>query len=167
MIEDIKFNVQVFQKVSSVNILNATPYHYMKRIDGSLTNKFVADYYELHRQRVSMIYEQYKGWNMCTDEVKNKLANIYVRYIFSALQRNCDERAGLSVVGRVKWLNKLFKEELFVELIPFAKSDSKLLAIMIVLLQSKYKLLCLILGRVIYIVKNKLPILFSKVKQVR
>ncbi len=167
LIEDIKFNVQVFQNASSVNILNTTPYHYMKRIDDSLTNKFVPDYYDLHRRRVAMIYEQHKDWDLCTHYVKNKLANIYVRYIFSALQRNCDERARLSLVGRFKWVRDLFKDELFSELIPYAASDIRLLSVMISFLKGKHAIPCLALGRVIYIVKNKLPILFSKVKQAR
>ncbi len=167
LIEDIKFNVQVFQNVSSVNILNTTPYHYMKRIDGSLTNKFVQDYYELHRQRVSMIYDQHKAWGICTDEVKNKLANIYVRYIFSALQRNCDKRAKYSFIDRANWTRRLFKDDLFIELIPYAESDNKLLSIMISLLKLKCVLPCLILGWVIFIIKDKMPIIFSKVKQAR
>lgn len=167
LIEDIKFNVQVFQKAEYVNILNITPYHYMKRIDGSLTNKFVPDYYDLHRQRVAMVYEQHKAWDLCTHYVRNKLANIYVRYIFSALQRNCDERAGLGLLDRVKWIRALFSDSLFLELIPYAASESKLLAIMISLLQGKRTIPCLALGRVIYIVKNKLPILFSEIKQAR
>lgn len=167
LIEDIKFNVHVFQNAEAVNILNITPYHYMKRIDGSLTNKFVPDYFKLHRQRVAMIYEQHKEWNLCTHYIRNKLANIYVRYIFSALQRNCDERAGLSFAGRLKWIRELFSDTLFSELIPYAASDMKLLAVMIHLLQGKHTFACLSLGRLIFIIKNKLPILFSKVKQVR
>ncbi len=167
LIEDIKFNVQVFQNADSVNILNITPYHYMKRTDGSLTNKFVPEYYDLHRQRVAMVYEQHKEWDLCTHYARNKLANIYVRYIFSALQRNCDDRSGLSLLGRVKWIHALFSDELFLELIPYAASDMKVLIIMISLLQKKRTISCLALGRVIYIVKNKLPILFSRVKQAR
>lgn len=167
LIEDIKFNVQVFQNAEAVNILNITPYHYMKRIDGSLTNKFVPDYFALHRQRVAMIYEQYEKWDLCNHYVRNKLANIYVRYIFSALQRNCDKRAALSFAGRFKWIHELFSDTLFSELIPYAASEIKLLSIMIYLLQKKRTFACLFLGRVIFIIKNKLPILFSKIKQSR
>ena len=167
LIEDIKFNVSVFNEVTSVNILASAPYHYMKRMDDSLTNKFVPEYFELHRQRVEMIYEQHKAWGLCNHYVRNKLGNIYVRYVFSALQRNCDERSGLGLLGRVKWIRALFLDSLFSELLPYAASESKLLSVMISLLKGKHTVGCLLLGRVIFVVKNKLPILFSRVKQVR
>ncbi|MEG2721085.1 MAG: glycosyltransferase family 2 protein, partial [Oscillospiraceae bacterium] len=59
LIEDIKFNVNFFQDITSLNILNITPYNYQKRIDGSLTNKFVKYYFELHRERVKLVFDQY------------------------------------------------------------------------------------------------------------
>ena len=167
LIEDIMFNISVFQKITSLNILNITPYHYMKRIDASLTNRFVPDYFDLHRRRVSTILEQYKSWDACTPEVLRILANIYVRYIFSALQRNCDPRSGMNLLDRIRWLKSLLKDDVYKELIPYASSENKTLSIMIRLLKRRLKLLLLMVGRMIYLVKNKMPIVFAKVKQNR
>lgn len=166
LIEDILFNVTVFYHVNSLNILNIAPYHYMKRINGSLTNKFVPDYFKLHNQRVQMIYDQYIQWNKCTDEVKTILANIYARYIFSAMQRNCDKRSGMSKKDRRLWLSELFSEELFNELLPYMNS-SGLLGIIEKFLINKNAFLCLFMGKLIYIVKEKLPIIFASAKQSR
>ena len=46
----------------------------MKRIDGSLTNKYVKDYYPLHRRRDEMHLEVYHDGDMCKEEIRGTLA---------------------------------------------------------------------------------------------
>lgn len=167
LIEDIQFNVKYCTEIDKMNILAITPYHYNKRMDNSLTNKFVENYYELHWKRINMIFQQYCDWRKCTDEVKEKLAALFTRYIFSAIQRNCDKKAKMNSRQRKAWIDALFKDELYNELIPYGNSQSAILKIMICALKKKKAVFCLLLGRVIFITKNKLPMLFSKVKQNR
>lgn len=167
LIEDIQFNVKYCTEIEKMNILSIAPYHYNKRMDTSLTNKFVKDYYELHWKRINMIFQQYCEWGKCTDEVKEKLAALFTRYIFSTIQRNCDKKANMNLQQRKVWIDTLFKDELYNELIPYGKSQSTILQIMINALKNKKAVFCLVLGRVIFITKNSLPMLFSRVKQNR
>ena len=167
LIEDILFNVQYCMDIQSMNILNLPAYHYNKRMDNSLTAKFVPQYYELHRRRIELLYEQHKYWGICTEEKKAVMAALYTRYIFSALQRNCDKRAKMNKRDRLNWISRVMQEDIYKEIIPFGKGESKVMKIMLHLLQAEKKKTCIILGRVIYMVKNKLPMFFSKVKQKR
>lgn len=165
LIEDIVYNVEVFNKIGALNILNTTPYNYKKRINESLTNKFVKDYFILHRQRVEMILNQYKSWKMCDENVKRILANIFSRYIFSALQRNCDKRSEMNYRDRKNWLDGLYEDVLFKELVEYLTVSNGLQGVLNRLLKSKNKSLCLMCGRFIFVVKEKLPVLFAKVKK--
>lgn len=167
LIEDITFNVKLFYHIKSLNILDAAPYNYKKRIDGSLTNKFVKDYFELHKTRVEIIYKQYETWGLCGDEVKTALANIYSRYIFSALQRNFDRRSEMSGADRKRWIKELFEDELFKKLSPYMTSDNRIVSVLNSLLKSENAAACLFTGGFIYTVKEKLPIVFAKAKQNR
>ena len=167
LIEDIQFNVKFFMDVQRVNILDCTPYHYNKRLDGSLTNRFVPDYFNLHYQRVQMLFDQYDYWGCLTDDVKQILSGIYVRYIFSALQRNCDPRASMSHADRKRFLKELFAQPLFKELIPYSSGNSRLVRWMSAWLNKRRVSCCLLGGRGIYIVKKKLPMVFAKAKQNR
>ena len=167
LIEDIMFNISVFDELTSLNILDTTPYHYMKRTSGSLTNKFVPDYFELHRRRVQSIYDQYERWGCLTDSVKNILANIFVRYIFSALQRNCDKRSRMSFIKRYIWLHNLYNDALVVGRVPYARAENSILRIMIFLLKGRHTVLTLALGRIIFLIKSKMPLIFARVKQNR
>lgn len=165
LIEDIQFNVKYFQEIKSLNLLSITPYHYGKRIDNGLTSKFVEDYFVLHETRVKMIYEQYQRWGCCNEDVKKKLANIYARYILSAMQRNCDKRSGFRFIGRYKWNKTLFNSEFFNELNVYMEPKSGSMSVIMPLIRNKQSLLCMSVGRVVFIVKNKLPILFAKAKE--
>lgn len=166
LIEDIVFNIRFFEDITSLNILNSAPYHYMKRIDGSLTNKFVKDYYSLHRRRVEMLLELYKDWNMCTDGVKTTLGNIYARYIFSALQRNCDSRSELNGRGRKEFLKSVFNDGMFNELSPFINVGGYA-GVLYGALKKQRTVLCLLFARIIYIIKEKMPVVFAAAKQNR
>ncbi len=167
LIEDILFNVAYCQQISSMMVLDFTPYHYGKRLDNSLTSKFLPDYFALVSQRVQAVFDQYGSWNACNDEVRRILGNIYVRYIFSALQRNCDPRANMSHADRKQWLRTLYEQPLYRELLPHAAPDSRLVRTMSALLRSRRTGLCLASGRVIYLVKTRLPMLFARVKHNR
>ncbi|MEG2700541.1 MAG: glycosyltransferase family 2 protein [Hungatella sp.] len=168
LIEDILFNVKFCMDIDSMNTLPIAPYHYAKRLENSLTNKFVPDYYKLHQKRIEIIFKQYQYWNMDTQEVRGILGSLYARYILSALQRNCDPRAQMTYRRRYGWCKTLCSKELFKELIPSAKAkDSRALELLLWFLKRENKVMCLTMGRAVYIVKNKLPMVYSKVKSGR
>lgn len=167
LIEDIVFNVNVFNSLSSLIILNSTPYHYMKRIDESLTNKFVPEYFTVHKRRVKMIFDQLTGFGVLTDEAKSDLGSIFARYILSAVQRNCDKRAKMSAKDRKDFIRDLYNDELFLELIPYTNPQNAIVKVIVWLLKKRYTFLMRMLGRAVYLVKNKMPMMFSRVKQNR
>lgn len=168
LIEDFIFNVVYFMDIETMNILPFTPYHYGKRLETNLTNKFVPDYFKLHRQRIEMLFDQFSYWGICTVEVRGILGGLYARYILSALERNCDKRSGMNHAQRYKWCKAVFAQGLFNELIPVAKAKESLaLRIALVLFRWKRAILCLIMGRSVYIIRRFLPMVYSKVKSGR
>lgn len=167
-IEDIKFNIECCTDIDSLNILAFCPYHYAKRMEANLTNEFTPDYFKFHRRRIQMLFDQYTGWGICTEEVKEILGSLYARYILSAMQRNCDRRSGMGHSARVRWCRKLFDDRLFNELIDEAKAkDSRALAVLVAVLRRRSAFLCLGMGRAVYVIKEMMPMVYSKVKSRR
>lgn len=168
LIEDITFNVKYFMDIDTMNILPITPYHYGKRMEANLTNKYVPDYFKLHRERIEMLFDQFEYWGICTEEIRSILGSLYARYILSALERNCDKRSGMNHAQRYKWCKAVFSQGLFNELIPCARAkDSLTLKAALVLFRWKRAILCLTMGRGIYIVRKFLPMVYSRVKSGR
>lgn len=164
LLEDIEFNVIFFQNVTRLNVLSFTPYHYKKRYSTSLTNKFVKEYFDLHRERVEMILNQYKSWDLCDNNIKTILAQIYTRYITSALQRNCEKASDMNGKDRKEWLKRLYRDELWQELSPHLQLKPSMIGIMGWLLVHEKSLCVLSAAKFIYFVRKTFPILFSLIK---
>lgn len=82
LIEDILFNVNFCMHIRKMNVLPFCGYHYNKRMDNSLTSKFVSDYYKLHRKRIDLIYKQYQKWGMCEQREKCAWCIVCALYLF-------------------------------------------------------------------------------------
>ena len=168
LIEDIVFNIEYCMDIDSLNTLDYAPYHYAKRMEGSLTTKFVPDYYELHRRRIAMLYDQQKYWGRDTEEVRSILGSLYGRYILSALERNCDKRAKMGRRERKSFCKEVFGDPLFRRLIsPAAARDSRMLALALQCMKRRSVFLCTSFGRAVHIVRTYFPMVYSKVKSER
>lgn len=168
LIEDIVFNIQYCMDIDSMNLLDISPYHYGKRMEGNLTARFVPDYYPLHRRRIAMLYDQQKYWNRDDQKTRSLLGSLYGRYILSALERNCDRRAQMKHKDRVKFCREVFADPLFLRLIPEAEAkDSKVLALSLFCIKRRSVLLCTAFGRGIHVIRGGLPMIYSKVKSKR
>lgn len=166
--EDILFNVEYCMDIDRMNVLSVPAYHYRKMwVSKSRTGQFVKNYFELHIKRVQVILDQYQTWGICTDKVKADLAAIYTRYIMSALQRNCDPKAEMGFRMRREWIKSLYKQPLFNEIIDYGNPKSRLVMVLNRSLKKRRVWMCMMYGRMIYLVKNKLPGLFNIVQKKR
>lgn len=167
LIEDIKFNVAVFQSLPALNTIAGPLYRYAKRDGANLTNKFVSRYYELHHERIRLLYEQQKSWGLLNDTVKETLGALLARYVLSALERNCEAESNMGRADRRRWCRDCFEDPLFCELIPYARSTSVALKACLVLLKAKNIGASLVLGRLIHCAKHSGGQTFVKVKSSR
>lgn len=166
--EDILFNIEFCKDITNMNIINLPAYHYRKVMDDvSRTSKFVKDYFLLHMKKMEALYEQYKYWGLCNEKIRGELATIYTRYIISAVQRNCDPRANMNFISRKKWIEGVYKQSLYLELIPYGKPQNRIVKFLHTCLNHHFTFLLMMLGRTIYIIKNRLPILFNVVQKNR
>lgn len=159
--EDFFFNAAYAPHITSLAVLPTAPYHYYKWGRG-LTAQFVPAYFELSARRVETMWSLCREWEMTGEEPRRLLGAIYVRYIFSALQRNCDPRAGMDHAARRAFLQGLYDRPLFVDLVPYAAPEGRAAAMLCRMLKGRHTAACLWLGRGIYWVKNRLPALFVR-----
>lgn len=166
--EDIVFNIEYCNDIDTMNLLDITPYHYAKRMEGSLTTKFVSEYYPLHRRRIDMLLAQLQYWGTDDRQSCAVLGGLYGRYILSALERNCDKRSGMTLSERRKFCREVFRDPLFDRLLPVAEArDSKVLKLVLKCLNSRSVLLCTAMGRAVHVIRNGLPVLYTKTKSGR
>lgn len=168
LIEDIEFNIRVFRDLPGLNVIGAPLYRYAKREAGNLTSKFVPRYYEVHRARIEMLRNQLDLWGLLDAGAKATLGALYARYILSALERNKQKESGMSGSAQKEWLQGVFADELFNELVPCAQADSQALRLCLKPLQQRNASKCLALGGAIHAAKNgALHNVFVKLKSGR
>ena len=160
--EDIIFNIDFFMDVDSCIILPIAPYHYLKR-SGSTTGSFIPTYYEDIMVKIDRLYDQFKYWNMLTDENLNFIAFRYVRYMFSALERNFDKRSNMTAKQRRKFLKKEFASERYKKFEPYLYGN-QYIGIMAKIYKTHSVFLCLALAKTFSLVKKYFPAVFRKIR---
>lgn len=164
---DFFFNCDFFMEIETMMVLNIAPYSYNRRIDEGLTSRFFPNFFEIQEERVSSVLNQYEYWGMCSPYVEKSLAEIYVRYVYAGLLRQFDPRANSNGRKRREWLRQRYDSELFKRLMPLASPENRVVRIMGRLLQGQHTTLCLAAVRAMHVMRNSLPLLFSRLKQNR
>ncbi len=162
--EDEMFNIALFDDVKSLYILPVTGTHYRIRKAGSLTHRELPEYYGIAMRRIAALVDQQERWGIYDANTGREMAGRYVRYVASELERNCHAARGLDHAGRKDFLYSVYGSELYTKLAPVAEPENALLKILASSLRKKRIALPLAIGRMIYIVKTRLPGLFYRVK---
>ncbi len=158
--EDIIFNIDFFMNAGTCNVLSFTPYHYVKRT-GSTTGSFIPTYYPDIMRKIDRLYDQLEYWNMLSDENLQFIALRYTRYLFSSLERNCDKRSKMSCKKRRAFFKEVVNGERYLKLSKHLNGNGYI-GILAKILRTRDRTLCLLVARIIFIVKRFLPKLFTK-----
>lgn len=167
LIEDLEFNVEAFSCARTVNVVSEPLYHYAKREQGNLTNKFEPCYFELHQRRIQLLVDQQKAWGLWNDESRAVLGSLYARYIISALERNNDPRAHMLGSDKKAFVGTLYESKLFNELIPYAQASSPFLNAAYQPLKRKSIAGALAIGKTVHTAKQSASGVLQKIKAKR
>ena len=167
-IEDIAFNLDYLHYVRTLATVGFSPYRYAKRVSSNLTNAHDPRYFEAHWDRVNRVRSMLIERDCFGDSEKRILGALYGRYILSTLERNCAPDSGMGVRERTRWIEDLYSEELFCELIPFAEAeDSKPLALCLSFMKAHNTAGLLAAGRGIHIVRSRSTSAYTKARSKR
>ena len=163
--EDFEFNIKVFKKALNLYLLNEPLYFYMKRNNGSLTSRFVPDYFRIHMQTLSSFKSLIKEKGIINENVNQLLINRFIRYCVSAIERNGSENAKMSFLEQKVWIkNNIFNQEQYSEYLLYPHLVSNKQKPFYYLIKYKMNFLLITMAYFIKLVKAKLPILFVKLK---
>ena len=107
--------------------------------------------------RVQALRAQQEAWGRDTPKIREELAEIYLRYLTSALERNCDRRQRMNLWKRRRFVKMVWKSKLWRELIPYAHPAHP--AYRMILTGSRYHMIwpSLTVGRAVHVVKKYRP----------
>lgn len=168
-IEDIEFNVRVFQNLNSLAVIARPYYHYAKRPAVSLTGKYNSNFFALHVARIRLLYDQLYEWEgLVNEEALGKLGLFLCRYIVATLRMNCYDGSGMTHRDRVDWCKRLYDDGFVASLVYAAESPRDFVLRVCVEALKKRRIRSLIfIGRVVYVVERYFYPVMSKLKDNR
>lgn len=164
--EDYFFNLAYIEYASSMAVSSCTGYYYNKRMNQSLTKQFAADYFTLSRKRVQSMAEAYERWGLMDEKVRDILGQRYLRYYFSALMRNNDPKAEMDHAKRRNWVKKTLKDPFFRDVAGRCNAGSLYLKVLRRLMKLHLIEGCLLLGKMLYLVRTKMPRIYAEKGQI-
>ncbi len=163
-VEDILFNIDVFENVNSLLVLEDKLYHYINQVSNRLTDKYLSKYFELQCTRLDAFYKQQERWNTLDEKALNVMAGEYFRWLMSAVERelhNGTPKENINI-----FLNNQFNSDLYNKLHDHFTCGKKLQLLYAPLLEKNSKK-SITYAKFISTIKRKLPGLFAKLKQNR
>lgn len=161
LIDDVEFNLRFFQYVNKFQCLNYCGYHYTKILkSNSLSSQYVEEYYDLYLIKFNMFVDLFGGIEQVDPESMQKLLWLYVRTVYSSLERmkNNDDKMQqfFNELANDKWFN-------YLKNFSFKHLSFKQKAMINLLLNYENGHLGAFI-RGIGIVKNRFPFLFARIK---
>ena len=163
-IEDILFNIAIFENITSLVVLEDKLYHYCNEAHNRLTDKYLSDYFELQKERIIRLMELQKRWDSLDDYGYYVLAGEYYRWLLSAVERKVNWGEDNNTISA--FLAKEYNSRLYAVLRPHLRVSPKLEALYRPMLNKDTKNTVRI-ARYVSMVKHSLPALFSILKQNR
>lgn len=161
-IEDIKFNIQVFNEITSLNILKDVLYHYDQHGSDRLTNKYISNYFELQKERIRDIKNQLFKWNKYNDNALFILSGIYHRNLISAIQRKIHHKEKVKL-----FLKEEYKNDLFLEFKGKYNNKSLITKFLYFIIDIKFYPLTILVVKLIDFTKSNFGMAFNWLKQNR
>ena len=152
--EDYFFNLDFIKCAKSLATLENGGYHYFKRVNGSITNRFSKDYFELSYNRIESMYDFCAESGVFNNEVRNILGNRLLRYTLSALSRNNNPLSDMKIIDRKKWFVDICNLPLYSLLLPEVKSSNIAFEILKKSILGKKSMLPIILGKIVYVFRK-------------
>lgn len=156
-IDNIVFNIDVFKYSNTMYCLDKAFCTY------SITQIFNSNttlYSPVNFGQYSKQIQKLINWLIEEEEYnkKNKtlLANIYIRYAFSGIWKNCNKNLNISKKEKIKWLDEFFEHPVTKDLLEYINPNSTITKINSIFFKAKLKRIILTEANFIEFIKNLL-----------
>ena len=164
-IEDILFNIAVFDVARTVKTIPDILYHYRNQGQVRLTGKYLPDYFLLQKKRFSAIYEQQKRMDVLDETSLQILAAAYFRAFLSMIEREMEHKTPKQKIEEKIELE--FSDQSFLRLAPHLKAEGRLLKFLFLPLSQKKIKTAMRRTKMVYCLKRMTPMLYARMKQHR
>lgn len=152
--EDFFFNLEYARHAESLAVLEYAGYHYLKRVNFSITHRFTRDYFDLSYRRIEEMYRFCTDRGFSGQKMYDILGNRLLRYTFSALSRNYDPLSQMSRGEMKAWAEKNTSLAMYSLLLPRCNTTNPAHRILKLLISKGCAGLMVMTGKAVYRLKK-------------
>ncbi len=164
-IEDIMFNLSVFDYVQSLIVLEDVLYGYRNQGQNRLTDRYQPNYLLLQKKRFEEFLAQQERWGVLTEKTLGQTATAYFRSYLSMISREQSHHTPAKDI-LIK-AEKEQKDPLFLRLRDHLPTEGRLSRIFYVPLAKGQVKTAIRRSRIVTTVREMFPNLFAQIKQYR
>ena len=152
--EDYFFNLKFIGCAKTLVTLKIAGYHYYKRVNGSITNSFSGDYFNLSFKRVKTMYDFCVSRNYINSEMYEILGNKLLRYTLSALSRNNNKLSKMNQKEQKQWFYDICELPLYSQILPDSGKQNIAFSLLRRSILKKRAGLALLMGKLCFLLKK-------------
>lgn len=162
--EDYLFNMEYWNYIQRMSLIQNRSYHYVKASKDSLTQKFLKDHFQIMNNRFELMKELLQKNSCYFGQARERAANIYIKHAIAGMVKNCSSKSGYSLNEKFRMIHEMLNHPNAKEACQYAKAERKQEYICNFVYKSKNQLLNYLFARTIFIAQNKSKVVFDKLK---
>jgi len=162
--EDYCFNCLVWQDLSSLKMINKSLYYYIDHSNGSLSRKFIPDYFEIMYNKFVITKNLFVAENMFFDDIRGNICTMHIKHLIAGISKLFFRESGLSAKQIRKKIKEIMQHETCIEACKYARATRKQERICNFILSCNNVSIVYIFSKLLFILKYKMKGLFGKIK---
>lgn len=165
--EDVEFNKEYLMHTKKIYNTSECYYHYVRERQGSATKKYNENLFHV---RVNENYDYINFFKKCGLEEKEYIEFIARRYIertLGCIENLFNSDCKISLKEKYIKVKEIINHEETKKYLYIAQPKSKKISIMLIPYKLNLPILAMLMGKILAIVKEKLPNIFNKLKNRR
>lgn len=165
--EDIKFNQDYLMYVNKIYNTSKCYYHYVRERRGSTTKKYQNQLFETRIRENQEFIEFFKLYGLQEDEYSEFIAKRFIERTLGCIENIFHQECTLSFKERRQKIKEIIEHKETRQYLKIFKPNSKKIAIMLITYKLHLYILAMMMGKFLWIVKEKFPAVFNKLKNRR
>lgn len=164
LIEDFLFNIEYWNKIKSLSVVECSGYHYVKASKDALTQKFLPNFLDIMDIRFDAIKNLAEKNGVYCGTVKSEIANVYIKHAIAGIVRNCSAKGNYSFIEQYQRCRDLMKNSRSIEARSNARGRTKQEVVCNFVYKLNLPIFILMFAKMLHLMQTKSNTAFDKMK---
>lgn len=165
--EDLEFSKDVMRVCTRLILSDQCFYHYTCHINGSLSTRYREDLFEVRREEYCKFKNYFRELGYLNNQAEEYLSRRYIERLVGCIENECSPESLKSPKERLHKIQEMLDDVYTVPCADNAKLTSLRMKLLVIPIRQKWYRITLLLGYVMSICRNHLPVLFAWLKMNR